>query len=98
MDPLDQRIPIEQVLGQEKKWLDAVKLASVIQKDRDPVFANNVVWLIHNGYIPRMSDQQYQLGSRVLPPGWQRVTSTNHLITGRLWVFQDMTPGSFIAR
>ena len=50
MDPLDQRIPIEQVLEQEKKWVDAVKLASVTPKDRDPVFANNVVWWIHNGY------------------------------------------------
>ena len=43
MDPLDQRIAIEQVLGQEKKWADAVKLASVTPKERNPVFANKVV-------------------------------------------------------
>ena len=72
MDPLDQRISIEQVLGQEKKWMDAVKLASVTQKDRDPVFANNVVWLIHNGYIPPMSDHQYEQGRLVLPPAWAK--------------------------
>ena len=78
MDPLDQRIPIEQVLGpnlgQEKKWLDrhldVVKILSVTLKDRNPVFATNVVWLIHNGYIPPMSDHQYQRGNLVLPTSW----------------------------
>ena len=75
MDPFDQRIPIEQVLGQEKKWLDVMRVASVAPKDKDPVFATSVVWLIHNGYIPRMSDRQYHWGNlcatrelgRVLP-------------------------------
>ena len=52
MDPYYQRIPIEKVLGQEKKWTDAVKLASVNVKDRDPLSASNVAWLIYNGCVP----------------------------------------------
>ena len=70
MDPLDQLIPIEQVLGQEMKWLDVVRIASVTPKNRDPEFASSVVWLIHNGYIPRMSDHQYHRGNLVLPTSW----------------------------
>ena len=54
MDPYDQSIPIEKVLGQEKKWMDAVKLASVAVKDKDPVSTSNVAWLIYNGYVPRI--------------------------------------------
>ena len=67
MDPYDQSISIEQVLGQEKKWVDAVKLASVAIKDKDPVSASDVVWLIHNGYLPRITDHKYQLGRLELP-------------------------------
>ena len=52
MDPYYQRIPIEKVLGQEEKWMDAVKSASVNVKDRDPVSASNVAWLIYNGCVP----------------------------------------------
>ena len=53
MDPYDQSIPIEKVLGQESKWMDACKLASVNGKDRDPVSASNVAWLIYNGHVPK---------------------------------------------
>ena len=53
MDPYDTIAPIEQVLGQEKKWMDAVKLASVTVKDKDPVSATDVAWLIHNGWMFR---------------------------------------------
>ena len=84
------------ILGQEKEWADAVKLASVTSKDRNPVFANNVVWLIHNGYTPRMSDHQYQQGSLVLPPGWAKgdfYQSTNHWDSFGLSGY-----GTFIAR
>ena len=70
MAPLGQRIPIEQVLGQEKKWLDVVRVASVTPKDKDPVFATSTVWLIHNRHIPRMSDHQYHWGNLVLPVHW----------------------------
>ena len=62
MDPHDQSIPIEKVSGQEKKWMDAVKLASVTVKDKDPVSASNVAWLIYNGYVPRIRDDSYQKG------------------------------------
>ena len=48
MDPYDQSIPIEKVLGQEKKWMDAVKLARVNVNDRDHMSASNVAWLIYN--------------------------------------------------
>ena len=68
MDPLDQRNTIEQLLEQEKKCLDVVRIASVTPKDKDPVFATSVAWLIHNGYIPRMSD--HQRGKLVLPVHW----------------------------
>ena len=63
MDPYDQSIPIEQFLGQvrqEKKRMDSVKLASVAIEDTDPMSASNVAWLIHNGYIPRISDHAHQ--------------------------------------
>ena len=100
MDPFDQRIPIEQVLGQEKKWLDVVKIASVPQKDRNHLFATNVVWLIHNGYIPSMSDHQCQRGKLqvVLPQGWAKGNFYQSVITGSIWVYQDMMPGTSIAR
>ena len=62
IDPLDQRNTIEKLLEQEKKWLDVSRIASVTPKDKDPVFATSVVWLIYNGYIPRMSDHRYHLG------------------------------------
>ena len=42
MDPHDQSILIEEVSGQEKKWMDAVKLASDAIKDKDPVSASDV--------------------------------------------------------
>ena len=58
MDPYDQSIPTEQVLGQEKKWVDTVKLASVAIMDKDPVSASDVAWLIHNGYIPLFKRSQ----------------------------------------
>ena len=52
MDLYVQSIRIEQVLGQEKKWTDAVKLATVAIKDRDQVSASSVAWLIYNGCVP----------------------------------------------
>ena len=66
MDPLDPRVNIEQLLEQERKWMDGVKIACVIPKERDPVFATSVVWLIGQGYIPEISDHQYQNGELVL--------------------------------
>ena len=79
MDSYDQSIPIEQVL--EKKWMDAVKLASVAIKDKDPVSASDVAWLIHNGYIPRIRDHNYQQGRLELPQTWSKgdvYQATNH--------------------
>ena len=48
MDSYNQSIPIERVLGQEEKWTDPVKLASIAVKNKDPVTASNVAWLIYN--------------------------------------------------
>ena len=70
MDPYDKSIPIEKVLGQEKKWTDAVKLASVTVKDKDPVSASNAAWLIYNGYVPRIRDHSYQQRRLELPQTW----------------------------
>ena len=67
MDPYDQSIPIEKVLEQEEKWTDAVKLASVAVKVKDPVSASNVAWLIFNGYVPRIRYHSYQQGILELP-------------------------------
>ena len=61
MDPYDQSIPIEKILGQEKKWIDALNLVSVNVKDRDPVSASIVAWLFYNGYVPRIGNHIYQL-------------------------------------
>jgi hypothetical protein len=45
MNPLDQSIPIEKILGQEKKWKDAISLGSIHVRDKDPVSASRVVWM-----------------------------------------------------
>ena len=72
MDPYNQNIPIEKVLGEEKKWMDAVKLSSVNVKDRDPESASNAAWLIFNGYVPRIENHVYQLGRLELPNTWTK--------------------------
>ena len=72
MDPYDQCILIEKVFGQENKWTDAVKLASVNAKDKDPVSASNVAWLIYYGYVPRIGDHTYQQGKLELPKTWTK--------------------------
>ena len=56
MDFLDQQNTIDQLLLQEEKWLDVLRVASVTPKDKDPVFGTSVVWLIYNGYIPRITN------------------------------------------
>ena len=70
MDPYDPSIQIEKILGQEKKWKDAVNLVSVNVIDKDPVSASSVVWLIYNGYVPRMHNHKYQNGRMELLVTW----------------------------
>ena len=70
MDPLDQRKTIEQLLEQERKWMDILRVVCVTPKNKDPVFAISVVWLIGNGCIPKMTDHQYHWGKLVLPVTW----------------------------
>ena len=72
MDPYDTRISIDKVLLQEKKWLDAINTASVTVKDKDPVSASCVAWVISNGYVPRMNDHEYQGGRLKLPDTWEK--------------------------
>ena len=67
MDPYDTRISIDKVLLQDKKWLDAINTASVTVKDKDPVSASCVAWVISNGYVPRISDHECQGGRLKLP-------------------------------
>ena len=93
MDPYDQSIPIEKVLGQEKKWRDAVNTAIVNIKDKDPVSASNVAWLIYNGYVPRIRDppsHSYQQGRLSLPLPWTKgdfYQATRHWGSfGIIWV------------
>ena len=50
-----------------------MKLASVAAKDKDPVSASNVAWLIYNGYIPRrIRDHSYKQGRLELPKTWTK--------------------------
>ena len=72
MDPYDSRTSIDEVLAQEKKWYDAINTASVTMKDKDPVSASCVVWVISNGYVPRINDHESQGGIFKLPATWDR--------------------------
>ena len=72
MNPLDQSIPIEKILGQEKKWKDAISLVSVHVRDKDPVSASSVVWMIYNGYIPRKDAYSYKNSRMELPDTWTK--------------------------
>ena len=72
MDQYDTRISIDKVLLQEKKWLDAINTASVTVKDKDPVSARIVAWVISNGYVPRISDHECQGGRLKLPDTWEK--------------------------
>ena len=72
MDPYDTKISIDKVLTQEKKWIDAVNTASVNVKDRDPVSASCIAWMISNGYVPRIGDHGCQGGRLTLPATWDR--------------------------
>ena len=72
MDPYDTKILIEKVLTQEKKWIDAVNTASVNVKDKDPVSASCVAWVIPNGYVPRTNNHGYQGGRLKLPDTWEK--------------------------
>ena len=58
--------------GSMKKWLDAINTASVTVKDKDPVSASCVAWVISNGYVPRISDNGYQGGRLKLPYTWEK--------------------------
>ena len=72
MGLLDQENTIEHLLGQEKTWLDVLRVACVTPKNKDPVFATSVVWLIENGYIPKMADHRYHRGKLALPVTWRK--------------------------
>ena len=72
IDPYDTKISIDKVLIQEKKWLDAINTASVTVKDKDPVSASCVAWVISNGYVPRISDHGYQGVRLTLPDTWKK--------------------------
>ena len=85
MDPYDQSIPIEKILGQDKKWKDTVKLVSFNVNDKDPVSASSVVWLIYNGYVPRMDNHTYQNRRMELPVTWTKGDFYQLPDTGRAW-------------
>ena len=72
MDPHDTRVAIDKVLVQEKKWLDAMNTSSIAWKDKDPVSASCVVWIISNGYVPRIGDHQSKGGNLKLPDTWDK--------------------------
>ena len=64
--------PIEKILGQEKKWKDAISLVSVHVRDKDPVSASSVVWMIYNGYVPKKDNYTYKNGRMELPDKWTK--------------------------
>ena len=70
MDPYDTKISIDKILTQEKKWVDAVNTASVNVRDKDPVSASCIAWVISNG--DRISDHDCQGGRLTLPDTWQK--------------------------
>ena len=41
-------------------------------KDKDPVSASCVAWVISNGYVPRINDHGYQGGRLKLPDTWEK--------------------------
>ena len=72
MDPYDTKISIDKVLTQEKIWIDALGTASVNVKDKDPVSASCIAWMIPNGCVPRIGDHQYPGGRLTLPDTWEK--------------------------
>ena len=72
MDPHDPRITIDEVLRHKKKWIDAMNTSSVTLKHKDPVSASCVVWVISNGYVPRIIDHESQGGILKLPASWEK--------------------------
>ena len=41
-------------------------------KDKDPVSASGVVWLIYNGYVPREDNYTYKNRRMELPEKWTK--------------------------
>ena len=72
MDPLDQSILIEKILGQEKKWKDAISLVSVHVLDKESLSASSVLWMIYNGYIPNKDDNSYKNRRMELLDKWTK--------------------------
>ena len=69
-----------------------MNLVSVNVRDKDPVSASSVVWMIYNEYVPRIDNHTYQNGKlehRQLGP---RVISTKLPDTGRAWDYLDIMP------
>ena len=63
---------MDKILTQEKKLIDAVNTASVNVRDKDPVSASCVAWVISNGYVPRISDHECQGGRLMLLDTWEK--------------------------
>ena len=97
MGPYDTKISIDKVLLQEKKWLDAINTASVTVKDKDPVSASCVAWVISNGYVPRISDHECQKEDLSSPIHGKREISTKQPSTGKRWDYRGTTPSILIA-
>ena len=47
-------------------------MVSVHVRDKDPVSASSVVWMIYNGYIPKKDDYSYKNGRMELPDKWTK--------------------------
>ncbi len=66
IDPLDSRIKIHRIIDQERKLMDALGVASVPIKGKDPISVTSVVCLLGGGHIPQYEDHKYKAGHMIL--------------------------------
>ncbi len=83
MDALDSRINIELVVEQERKWMDALIVASVPARERTQyslrLWYVYHIWIIGCGYILQIEDHCYHEGELVLVNCWNRnFCQSNH--------------------
>ena len=96
MDPYDAKISIDKVLTQEKKWLDALNSTSVNVRDKDPVSAGCIAWMISKDMLlgsPIINAKEENFCSHTR----RRNIFNKQQSTGRRWDCQDTTPITIIA-
>ncbi len=70
-DPLDQRIPLVQVIETQVRLLDRLKPMSLQGENKETVYIGSVLWLAMNGHIPRYDEMNKKKGEKLLE-GWRQ--------------------------